>query len=94
MGMDLGVRAGVERLATAAQIDPNELVRSWVTKAMLLADLNAAELSRKSGVPRETIDNIIHHKHKNGCRIDVVVNLLFYCGFTFQDFESVVRPRY
>ena len=81
-------------MAGISQIVTSEIASDWVMKAMVLADLDAANLSRKSGVPLMTIHNIIHNRNKNGCRTDILVVLVRACGFTFRDFEDVaVRTK-
>lgn len=76
-------------MASAAQIDPGEIVSEWVTEAMASANVNPAELSRRSGVPVMTIHNIIHQKQKRGCRVDILIVLIASCGLTFR----VVKPQ-
>lgn len=76
-------------MAGTAQVD---YASDWINRAMLLASVTCSQLSRKSGVPVATIQNIIHRRQKNGCRVDILFLLVKSCGFTFMDFDSIVRP--
>jgi hypothetical protein len=78
-------------MAGATQVVSGDLASEWVTRAMESASLNVSELSRKSGVPRETIYSVIQHRQKNGCRMDIFLTLLESCGVTLRDFDSAVR---
>jgi hypothetical protein len=72
-------------MAGTAQVITNGLASEWIIKAMAHASLkSAAELSRKSGIPEMTISNIINHKQKNGCRLDIVLALVESCGLTLE----------
>jgi hypothetical protein len=79
-------------MATGTQIDPNELAAEWVTRAMEEAELSVGDLSRKSGVTKVAINNLIKHRIKNACRFDTLVLLVYSCGLTFRDFENTFKP--
>jgi predicted transcriptional regulator len=89
--MALGIRGGVKRVAISTQIVSGDLASDWIIQAMAAASLSVSELSRKSGVPRETIYSVIQHRQKNGCRLDIFLTLLESCGVTLRDFNSAVR---
>ena len=77
-------------MARRQQVAPT--AREWVVNAMMLARITVPELSKRSGVSVMTIWNLLNHKNKNGCRDDIMFQLVRSCGFTFRDFESIVRP--
>jgi hypothetical protein len=66
--------------------------RDWLIAAMMMAQINVAQLSKRSGVSPMTIWNILNRKQKNGCREDILFLLVRGCGFTFRDFRSIIKP--